>query len=161
MKLAECQETILNLGKQLKALASQREMALYDKVFSTTGTVVTTANNSNLSNHPSLRNQMLAEDYSRGHVQNSPTTKELISGADKKHPSVLPSNNCSTLGTLVVVEPPQAYLASKHKASSAGVGPLAIVTSKKHKGDGGFLRKLLLRRKKVSSSKTSLTFGIV
>ncbi|KAJ0076903.1 hypothetical protein Patl1_35515 [Pistacia atlantica] len=34
VKLAECQETILNLGKQLKALASPREAVLFDNVFS-------------------------------------------------------------------------------------------------------------------------------
>ncbi|XAR72915.1 hypothetical protein NMG60_11019721 [Bertholletia excelsa] len=59
-KLAECQETILNLGKQLKALTSPRETILLSKVFSTN--TATTINNKKLAHRSSLRDQMLAED---------------------------------------------------------------------------------------------------
>ncbi|KAJ0097369.1 hypothetical protein Patl1_28650 [Pistacia atlantica] len=46
-KLAECQETILNLGKQLKALASPREAALFDKAISTPTDTITNATENN------------------------------------------------------------------------------------------------------------------
>ncbi|PIM99267.1 hypothetical protein CDL12_28242 [Handroanthus impetiginosus] len=66
-KLAECQETILNLGKQLKALASPRKTALFDKVKSTQAdSVVTSISIStcerNVSWRLSLLDNMLAED---------------------------------------------------------------------------------------------------
>ncbi|KAK9266199.1 hypothetical protein L1049_012532 [Liquidambar formosana] len=163
VKLAECQETILNLGKQFKALSSPREAALFDKVFSTTGTMTTTANNKNLSKRSSLRDQMLAEDDSKVEVLKSPKSpkiKEIVC-MDAQNPSVLPSDNCNALRTPnVLALPPKAYLGSKHEGGTAAVGPLAIVVSKKQGGGGGLLRRLL-RRRKGSNRKTSLTFGKV
>uniref|UniRef100_A0A5B7ASS7 Putative filament-like plant protein 7 isoform X1 n=1 Tax=Davidia involucrata TaxID=16924 RepID=A0A5B7ASS7_DAVIN len=147
-KLAECQETILNLGKQLKALTSSREEAVFDKVFSTT-------TNKKLSQRSSLRDQMLAEDDAGAENLKSPKTKEIVSTVEIKRPSMLHSDSCNTLSAPSVrVEPPKAYLGSKHEGRTAADGALAIVPSKK-RGGGGLLRRLLLRRKRGSSKKAS------
>ncbi|CBI32383.3 unnamed protein product, partial [Vitis vinifera] len=69
VKLAECQETILNLGKQLKALASPRDRAIFDKVYSTTSTAT---NDKKLSHRSSLRDRMLADDDADTEVFKSP-----------------------------------------------------------------------------------------
>lgn len=141
VKLAECQETILSVGKQLKALASPREAALIDKVFSTSTTTTTTSNDNN-SSKQSLRDQMLADEDGEEDVFKSPMIKEIISTNDTK------DQNAS--------KPPNAYLGSNHKAGTGTVGALAIVASKKRGGGVGFLRKLLMRRKKGSGKKTFL-----
>ncbi|KAK6128691.1 hypothetical protein DH2020_037541 [Rehmannia glutinosa] len=64
-KLAECQETILNLGKQLKALASPSDAALFNKVTSTPAdSVISTLSTprKNNSHRSCLLDKMLAED---------------------------------------------------------------------------------------------------
>ncbi|KAK6923067.1 Filament-like plant protein, partial [Dillenia turbinata] len=94
-KLEECQATILNLGKQLKALASPREAALFDKVIadpsdvtasitvantsSSTATIISIASpKQKLTNlHSSLLDQMIAEDETRGKVLKSLKTKDI------------------------------------------------------------------------------------
>ncbi|CAN0846415.1 Filament-like plant protein 7, partial [Linum grandiflorum] len=94
-KLAECQETILNLGKQLKALASPREAALFDKVFNATnGTdIVTTTNNNNrnLYRHLSLHDQMVAEDKAKAIILYSPKEDSTRKYADQ--PDAANGNN--------------------------------------------------------------------
>lgn len=123
-KLAECQETILSLGKQLKALSSPRD--------STNSTAAAAINKKMLSQRPSLRDQMLAEDGAKVKDPNYPETQEILSPIEAKKPSPLPSNDALSL---------------------------AIVPSKKKGGGMGFLRKLLLRRKRGNSKKTSRSFA--
>lgn len=132
-KLAECQETIFNLGKQLKALASPKDSAILNKVFSTT-------NNSKKlgQQRSSLRDRMLAEDGVEADDPMSPKTKEVISTVETKKPSIQSDNSDFQ------VAPPQV----------TSTGALAIVPSKKTGGGSSFLRKLLLRRKRGSSKKT-------
>ncbi|GMP48451.1 hypothetical protein CsSME_00015797 [Camellia sinensis var. sinensis] len=136
-KLAECQETILNLGKQLNALASQRETSVFNKVVSTT-------NNKKLRQWSPLRDRMLAVDDAETGDLNSPKTKEIIrSTVEAKKPSI-----------------PEACIGSKREAhTAAAVGSLAIVPSKKRRGGVGFLRKLLMRRKRGNIKKTSQSFA--
>ncbi|KDP25007.1 hypothetical protein JCGZ_23990 [Jatropha curcas] len=129
LKLAECQETILNLGKQLKALATPREEALLDKVFKTS---VSTTANKNLSKRFSLRDQMIAEDPTKAIILRSPIKDGKFQ-----------SNNNGNASTATNVKSD-----SKQKAdNNAAVGTLAIVPSKKQ--GVGFLRRLLMRRKEA------------
>lgn len=152
MKLAECQETILNLGKQLKALASPRERALLDKVYSTTSMAT---NDKKLSHRSSLRDRMLADDDADAEVFKSPKIKEIISTAHI--PSALGSNHSNSFNSPDNhVEAPDAYNDSTHRAATPAVGSLAIVPSRK-RGGAGFLRKLLQRREK-GVSKRSLSY---
>lgn len=165
-KLAECQETILNLGKQLKALATPKEAALLDKVITTANDETQTCSISTTTTTPvtdmaptptptvssikmtnnrfSLLDQMLAEDDA--------TTR------DHKFPKPIEvdGNPTSTLDPDKVVDPHKAILIwNGHRDS---VGSLAIVPSRK-RGDGGLWRKLLWRKKKVKSQKKALLFA--
>ncbi|KAF2298149.1 hypothetical protein GH714_015617 [Hevea brasiliensis] len=142
LKLAECQETILNLGKQLKALATPREAALFDKVFNTNGSTATATINKNLNRRFSLRDQMLAEDKTKAIILRSPTTEA------KNH-----SNNGNALSTHSFLVPTsEAKFDSKQKSGNIAVGALAIVPGKKQ--GVGFFRRLLMRRKKESIKKS-------
>ncbi|KAK2991543.1 hypothetical protein RJ640_016578 [Escallonia rubra] len=140
-KLAECQETVFNLGKQLKALASPKEVAVSDQVLSTASTFTTTTNSKNSSQRSSLRDQMLAEDDVQAEDLQSPKTKEVISSVETKHAA-----------------PPTVYLGVKSGCQSAATGVLAIAPNKKRGGGSSLLRKLL-RRKKGSSKKTPFSFA--
>ncbi|GAB4848994.1 hypothetical protein Ancab_003807 [Ancistrocladus abbreviatus] len=149
-KLAQCQETILNLGKQLKALASPRDAALFDKVLPIPSntrdiTIGAVPENKTMDRRSSLRDQMLAEDDAEAEQLESPKTKEIICASDPPK--------------LKVVEPSKEILLSSEinqKGNESTVGSLAIVPSKK-KG-GGLLKKLLRRRKKGNSKKLPLPF---
>ncbi|XP_043708739.1 filament-like plant protein 7 isoform X2 [Telopea speciosissima] len=157
-KLAECQETILNLGKQLKALTSPREAILFDKVISTTPD--TTANNKTKSttHRSSLLDQMLAEDDTEGEDLKSPKTKEIICSVEPPKVLFLPSNDSNSLyGPIVPVETVETSSSNevKHKETTTA-DSLAIVPIKKRGGGVGFLKKLLSRRKKGNRKKLSL-----
>ncbi|KAL0356848.1 UNVERIFIED_CONTAM: hypothetical protein Scaly_1370500 [Sesamum calycinum] len=137
VKLAECEKTILKLGNQLKALGSARQLSVVDKVLSITDT-----KNKKSKPRSSLLDQMISEDNSEvNHVQ-SPKTK-----VESKLES-----NASQAAT------PEASLGKKNETKSAKAGTLVIVPIKKRGGGIGLLRKLLLRRKKGSSS-ASIYFG--
>ncbi|KAM1174869.1 hypothetical protein ACFX19_027934 [Malus domestica] len=136
-KLAECQETILNLGKQLKAMASPREAALFDKVITnpsdtdtSTAKAASQTPHRNSNQRSSLLDKMLAEDGACVKDFTSPMTKEVG------------SNSTSTFGPNILV------LNSKYQDDNAAVGSLAIVPSKK-RGGGSLWRKLVWRKKKV------------
>lgn len=77
-KLAECQETILNLGKQLKALASPNETLVFDK---------------KLNQRSTLRDHILAEDSCNAEDPTSPNNKEIIAYEDVKKSPILHSKN--------------------------------------------------------------------
>lgn len=132
-KLAECQETILNLGKQLKALALPTESTVFDKVLSKTNEKTLCLQRS------SLRDRMLAEDGVEAQDPNS-KTKEIISTTETKIvPSVLHSNSGRGF----------------YQAKTTVPGALAIVPSKKRGGGSNLLKKLLYRKKEGSSKKKS------
>ncbi|XP_062090662.1 filament-like plant protein 7 [Humulus lupulus] len=153
-KLAECQETIVNLGKQLKALASPREAALLDKVFSTTSSTAIANKDKRLSKRSSLRDQMLAEDDVKAEVVSSQNVKETSSNVEvDEKPSQSDSQN-ATDSPSVPVHTLVACHSSSCKTSNNSAGPFAIVPSKK-KGGFDLLLKLLRRRKKKGQSHKS------
>ncbi|XP_057963659.1 filament-like plant protein 7 [Malania oleifera] len=153
VKLAECQETILNLGKQLKALASPREAALFDKVLSTSDTT----KYKNLSHRSSLRDRMKADDGNE--VLKSSKIIEIISTIETQKPPGIEYDSCHMVPTSIAPErPPDASLGIKQRIGTPAVGTLAVVPNKKLRGGvGGFVRKLLLRRKR--SKKTSISLA--
>ncbi|XP_075105846.1 filament-like plant protein 7 [Nicotiana tabacum] len=145
-KLAECQETILNLGKQLKALASPGDAALFDKVISTsseTTSVTVTTPRKSFGRRSSLLDKMLAED----NEMRSPTTKEVILDAKR-------TTSSSVGGSVEQPEKSPLTNGSTHSGYEAVNGSRAIVPSKKKNGLG--LWKKLLRKGKKNSSKTKL-----
>ncbi|KAK9096983.1 hypothetical protein Sjap_022480 [Stephania japonica] len=137
-KLAECQETILNLGKQLKALASPREAALLDKVISVTPSSETTPSNKKLrSNGSSLLDQMLA-DSAVAEDLTSPKMKEIICTTDSHKPSTLSSHKPCDAPVVNTFNATAKYLDAinsprlpKYRSESVSVGTLAIVPSKR------------------------------
>ncbi|XP_038975037.1 filament-like plant protein 7 [Phoenix dactylifera] len=168
-RLAECQETILNLGKQLKALASPRDAALFDKVIITPAAAE--------SNHqPQLLDQMRTEVDTASEDPRSPKTKEIICTEPKYPPAATIEN--PNMGLLFgqkihkdqstnrikdiiqhsPVKSPERFYSldgpKKHKGE-ADRGMLAMVPSRKKNGVN-LLRKLLSRRKKESSRKLAL-----
>ncbi|XWS68047.1 hypothetical protein CRYUN_Cryun04dG0056800 [Craigia yunnanensis] len=150
VKLAECQETILNLGKQLKVLASPQDAALFDKVFSNSGAATTVINNRRVNRRFSLRDRMLA-DGAKAEVLKSP--KGTLSVGEAENSSNSHSNNCKNLqASGLLLHTSEAHLGSKNESSNTGVMALAIVPSKKQ--GVGLLRRLLLRRKKGYSKKS-------
>ncbi|KAJ4966559.1 hypothetical protein NE237_018408 [Protea cynaroides] len=177
-KLAECQETILNLGKQLKALASPREAVLFNKVISTTP--ATTANNKskNTTRRSSLLDQMLAEDGVDGEDLKSPKTKEIICSVEPQKVLSLPFNDSNCLygpivpvdlygpivpvdlyGPIVPVETVVETSTSneiKQNTETTTADALAIVPLKKRGGGLGLLKKLLSRRKRGNRKNASL-----
>ncbi|KAK1586353.1 hypothetical protein Q3G72_001699 [Acer saccharum] len=167
-KLAECQETILNLGKQLKALATPKEAALFDKVVSastdvrtstSTTTSITTApkptllKNKITTQRSSLLDQMIAEDNAKGEDFNSPKTIESDNNSYKS--VIIPNETADPLEKIIVLNGN-----NKLDEDPVPVGhSLAIVPSKK-RGSGSLLKRLFSRKKKVSSSKKmSLPFA--
>ncbi|XP_065873731.1 filament-like plant protein 7 [Euphorbia lathyris] len=162
-KLAECQETILNLGKQLKALASPCNTALLDKVMSTSteatdasvavaaATISTTpaAPKTLMNQRSSLLDQMLAEDNVKKRDSDSKSRK--IEGSEYDN---------SALVRKGVIEPLEKILflnGSKRQDDNVATSSLAIVPSKKQ-GGGNLWRKLLWRKKKSSIKRPLLLF---
>ncbi|KAK3416244.1 hypothetical protein EUGRSUZ_H01691 [Eucalyptus grandis] len=158
-RLAECQETILNLGKQLKALAPAKDAALFDKIIptptdanssvATNGTMTIiqeSPKNKSMARRTSLLDKMLAED-------NADVTN--LESSDMKGEN----NDCSILpGGLK--EPSEKLLSSngtKMTDDHEAVGSLSITPVKK-RGVASLWRKLLWRKKRVNSKKPSLPF---
>ncbi|KAK7362609.1 hypothetical protein VNO77_04727 [Canavalia gladiata] len=156
-KLAECQETILNLGKQLKALASSSETAVFDKVVSTTSTMANSTQKKNLIKRSSLRNQMQAEDEAKAGMHKAGQNEECESDKDAQRSPLLQDENENVLQTPnSIVNAPETSLTSEQNDSRSNAkGSLAIIPSKKQ-GGFGFLRKLLSRKKRGRGKGTKL-----
>ncbi|KAK2967602.1 hypothetical protein RJ640_030473 [Escallonia rubra] len=154
-KLAECQETILNLGKQLQALASPRDAALFDKVTCTptNSLSTTTISEKNINQRSSLLDKMLAEDNAEKLW--SPKTKEL-SCPSESATLTDGQNSYYAFGLSGTINSPHKFInlnGIKHQDEEV-VSSKAIVPSKK-RGGVGFFKKLLWRQKKGKSKKTS------
>lgn len=153
-KLAECQESILHLGKQLQALATSRDAAVSDKFMSTptksksnmlAASSTTLTSEKKLTNErSSLLDQMQADDdISETDQLESPKTKEMIYAKD--YGSYSTSNYTTT---------------AKNNEISVSSSSLAIVPSKKpHTTSGGLFKKLLKRKTKGISKKMPLPFA--
>ncbi|KAI4314984.1 hypothetical protein L6164_027838 [Bauhinia variegata] len=154
-KLAECQETILNLGKQLKALAAPKDASLFDKVIPTQSNKMTNTVNADTSSAPSkitevkhrssLLDQMLAEDDSKSKNVKTPKAVDGIS-----NPTTAPG----------YIEPLEKILVLngvRDQDDSAAVNSLAIVPNKKQVGVS-LWKKLLWRKKRIANKKTPVSF---
>jgi len=149
-KLAECQATILSLGKQLKALAAPKDTSLFDKVRSSPS--------ANINGHPQLLDQMQAEDEATSEHLKSPKTKEIICTEIKQPPSSITSENNPIAGLLYGRTLHDNSLNQPSPVKSSDAGRLVLV-QKRQKVGASFLKKLLSRRKKESSKKKALPGG--
>ncbi|KAK4488399.1 hypothetical protein RD792_004162 [Penstemon davidsonii] len=139
-KLAECQETILNLGKQLKALSTPKDAALLDKVLSTPSDTVATSMSSsrrNISQRSSLLDKMLAEDNHQ--VGASSRTQDDIQNQN----------------SYAATESKFANLNENNKDDNKITAPSMAIVPKKN-GGKSFFKKLFSRQKRGNIKKTSL-----
>ncbi|CAI9110195.1 OLC1v1010174C1 [Oldenlandia corymbosa var. corymbosa] len=143
-KLAECQETILNLGKQLKALASPHEAALFDKVISSPAhetLVATLTTPEKIRPRTSLLDKMLAEDETESKDFDSQKTEVHMLDA-KSYPAAFAPNK--TTEVLETISSPNRVISPPKDETATGY--MAIIPSKKRR-NGGLLKKLLRMRK--------------
>lgn len=149
-KLAECEESIVKLGKQLKALGSAKELS---------GVDISNIRKKKLKQRASLRDQMMCEADGEVSNEESPKTKQIISTIVESVPSACNHNVISFPDGQVAT--PTSYLGIQNESRNVKSGALVIVPSKRRGGGGGisFLRKLLVRRKKGSSKNASIYFG--
>ncbi|XP_056696856.1 filament-like plant protein 7 isoform X2 [Spinacia oleracea] len=156
-KLAECQETILHLGKQLQAMASTRDAVVSDKFISTpTKTAPASAATSTPSreNKPtcqrsSLMDQLQTEDIDETDRRlESPKTKEVISTNNNNN---FGSHNTTGNNNVAKMN------------DDIDLGSFAIIPYQKQQATSGGLFKKLLRRKRRSNSsskKMPLSFAV-
>lgn len=139
-KLAECEETIVKLGKQLKALD------------------MSDGTKQKLRQRSSLRDQMMREHNGEASNEDSPKTKQIISTTVENVASSCNYNAITFPDGQIAT--PTTYLGTKNEGRNMKSGAIVIAPSKS-KGGGGisFLRKLLVRRKKGSTKNTSIYFG--
>ena len=160
-KLAECQETILNLGKQLKALAAPKDASLFDKVIANPSNIITTTDtailnvdnvnmdpstvpskDTKLKHRSSLLDQMLAEDDTTAdHLK---TAKEDDGNTT---PATIPGFVEPLDDKLIVVN------GMKEQDDGVAVNSLAVVPTKK-RGNGSLWKKLW-RNRRNANKKTS------
>ncbi|PIM97523.1 hypothetical protein CDL12_30006 [Handroanthus impetiginosus] len=147
-KLAECQETILSLGKQLKALASPSEAALFDAISTPADAAVTSLSipRKNLGQRSSLRDKMQAED--KDQLDASSQTKKDVQNGNSRSP-------VST--SAAAMEYPDKFtnanMGINHEdKSKTATASMDIVPCKK-KGGRSFFKKLFWRRKKGNNHK--------
>jgi len=151
-KLAECQATILSLGKQLKALAAPKDTALFDKVMSSPSVT-------NINRQPQLLGQMQAENEATSEHLKSPKTKEIICTEIKQPPASTTSEN-NPIDTILNQPSPVKSSGSTFSLSDdfnrqkgeTHSGRLVLV-QKRQKGGASFLKNLLSRMKKESKKK--------
>lgn len=161
-KLAECQETIQNLGKQLKALASPRDAPFFDKMISIPV-------DARINRRPQLLDHMREEDNVNSEDAKSPITKEVLFTEQKPTTKAPENHNADLLFELKfidddddtdksvktinpsLVKSPEWICHSDESGrntAQTNVGTLALVLlPKKQKGGIGLLRKLLLRKR--------------
>ncbi|GMI83672.1 hypothetical protein like AT3G19370 [Hibiscus trionum] len=155
VKLAECQETIMNIGKQLKVLASSQDAALFDRVFSNNGdaAAATVLNDRKVKKRFSLRDRMLADYGDKGEATRSPNIQGTLCVVEEASCLLTQSNNCKNRqASDLLLQTSEADLGSKNESGNIGAMALARVPSKKQ--GVGFLRRLFLIRKKCYSKKT-------
>ncbi|KAL2522735.1 Filament-like plant protein 7 [Forsythia ovata] len=145
-KLAECEETILNLGKQLEALASIKDAALSDKVASTSADTSMSTPKRRINQRSSLLDKMLAEDNAQIVDIKFPETKEDVQDGTKY--SAVSTDE--TTGSQVQLTNSHGINNEKDRSS---VGSLAMVPLNK-KQSVSLLKKLFWRKKKGISKKT-------
>lgn len=144
--MAECQETILNLGKQLKALASPRDAAIFDAVVSTPADYVnpSTDPKTTVSKRLSLRDNMLAED------------SDQIDATTETADDIQDGNKTFTATTNHAIKSPTKFTDPddiKREADTKTIVSMAIVPRKKKEGRS-FLKKLFLWQKKGDRKKS-------
>ncbi|KAF8660227.1 hypothetical protein HU200_057793 [Digitaria exilis] len=159
-KLIECRETILNLGKQLKALASPKDAILFDQVLQTAARSDQKPRSQSLS-------EMLTMEDGGFYDPSSPKTKEIIS----TEPKVLSERDCSadegdegslacsSLHPMPVVQPIKR--ACRANGTCKGEADVKVVTlavvPRKQKGSSSLLKRILTGRRAMAKPQVVLS----
>ncbi|BAF15995.1 filament-like plant protein 7 [Oryza sativa Japonica Group] len=154
-KLIECQETILNLGKQLKALASPKDAILFDKV-------VHTKIQSERKPRSQSLNEMLAMDDGGFDYLSSPKTKEIICAELRsRHERSCSVDNggddsvtCSS-HPMPVAPPMRPYDVNGTCKDEAALKVVALMPSKQ-KGNTNLLKRILAGRRKEAMTRPNV-----
>ncbi|XP_062226942.1 filament-like plant protein 7 isoform X2 [Phragmites australis] len=159
-KLIECRETILNLGKQLKALASPKDAVLFDKVLHTAARPERKPRSQSLS-------EMLSMDDGGFYYPSSPKTKEIIctelrAPGERNHSAdegYYGSAACSS-HSIPVVSPVKPRGVNGTCRSEADVKLLALaVAPSKQKGNNSLLKRILTGRRKEAIAKPKVVLS--
>ncbi|CAN6250402.1 unnamed protein product [Urochloa humidicola] len=166
-KLIECRETILNLGKQLKALASPKDAILFDQVLQTTARSERKPRSQSLS-------EMLSIEDGGGFYDptSSPKTKEIIcteprASSDRNLSADEGGDGsaaaCSSSHPMPVAQPvKQAYrvngITCKGEAD-VKVVKLSVVPRKQQKGNSSLLKRILTGRRKEAMAKPQVVLS--
>lgn len=155
VKLAECEATILNLGNQLKTLTSPKEASNLNKMLFTPS-----KNNKKLNQRFSLLDRMLSDDSTKMEDLKPSQAKELISIAEtQRQPPSRTNSSSAFYASSAQLASSEGDLGLKHEASkSSKAGALVVVPSKKRGKGIGFVRRLLLWKKRGSNKRTPFSF---
>lgn len=163
-KLIECRETIINLGKQLKALASPKDAILFDQVLQTAVRSERKPRSQSLS-------EMLSMEDGGFYYSGSPKTKEIIC----TEPSASGEGNrpaddegdggsaaaCSSSHPMPVA--PHVKQACRVNRTCKGEADVKVVTlavvPRKQKGNGSLLKRILTGRRKEAMAKPQVVLS--
>ncbi|KAL6530148.1 hypothetical protein OROMI_028793 [Orobanche minor] len=150
-KLAECQEALRNLGKQLKALASPEDTALFDEVVPTPDDpVISTMSTPRREGNQrlSLADKMFAED---NNVQ--------ISASSRNKESTQNGLDNSDVSTNAAIESRSKFADPNQIGCDAEKNAVVSVAIIPRKGNGSrsFLKKLIWWQKRGKSKKTTFS----
>lgn len=143
IKLAECQETLLNLGKQLKALTLPKDAAIFDKVISTPADHATPRKLN--SKRFSLQDKLLEEDKNQTIIPISTDDTQ-----DGKYSST-PNTNAAVASSSKFTNPNGI----DNEADTTASVSMAIVPHNKRESRS-LLKKLFLWKTKGNRKKTHL-----
>lgn len=151
-KLAECQETIFNLGKQLKALTAPMDGSLNDNVIASQRNTITSAASTTTNIDQSLAPPEVMK------AKNRSLLDQMLSEDGTKAKVSKPTSDCTTNLTSIqgIIEPLEKILALKEIKDGddrATVNSLPIIPAKKP-GRGSLWKKLLWKKKKSANMKT-------
>jgi len=162
-KLIECRQTILNLGKQLKALASPKDAVLFDQVLQTAARSERKPRSQSLS-------EMLSMEDGGLYDPSPPKTKEIICteprASSERNLSAdegdgVPAAACSSSHPMPVAQPiKQACRVNGTCKGEADVkvATLAVV-SRKQKGNSSLLKRILTGRRKEAMAKPQVVLS--
>ncbi|KAH0886016.1 hypothetical protein HID58_062112 [Brassica napus] len=148
-KLAECQETILNLGKQLKALTNSKETSLLPDNLTPDLATETKPEKRLTTQRSSLLDQMKAEDHDNGESKEEEKKPQAVDKMGKGGSSVYNET----------IEALEQILLSDKKSKGSESNCFAVVPQKKSSGGKSLWRKLLGRKKKSKTIKLPNPFA--
>jgi hypothetical protein len=162
-KLIECRETILNLGKQLKALASPKDAVLFDQVLQTAGRSERKPRSQSLS-------EMLSMEDGGFYDPSSPKTKEIICteprASSERNLSADEGDGgsaaaCSSSQPMPVAQPIKQ--ACRVNGTCKGEADVKVVTlavvPRKQKGNSSLLKRILTGRRKEAMAKPQVVLS--